>query len=331
MCRRGVGDCQPEAPADFMPGPAPCQARKTSKPELSSSIFSGGVGVFHVHGWGPKNSVCPSKPGESNFLGGIFRDFAGISRRRPKSLRKKNWCSIFGACMAEMADAVEAAEVVAPAPPLTKASPPQSMRTASIDETPTEPATSPRMMEVPVQLWAEELQLPTGQIGPREEPERYATRFIVNDGTWTPAEHEEILHKAAQGCNYRDWNRERREAEQNYGRKKNMNEVSRNGKPRSRAEPSSAIHVFHVVHLQRKLRPCVFFPMFMKPSGRMILLGLHGHSQSSRKLLHLQEDRGQTFSFLKVNLQGLVQPQCSLHHHPSLAHGMVSLKVCFIH
>ena len=51
-------------------------------------IFSGGVGVFHVKGWGPKSSVCPSKPGKSNFLGGISRDFAGISRRCPKSLRK---------------------------------------------------------------------------------------------------------------------------------------------------------------------------------------------------------------------------------------------------
>ena len=97
------------------------------------------------------------------------------------------------AWIAEMADAVDAAEVAAPAPPLTKASPQQSMRTASIDETPTEPATSPRMMEVPVQPWAEELQLLTGQIGPREEPEQFPTRFIVNACGWTPAEHEEML------------------------------------------------------------------------------------------------------------------------------------------
>ena len=34
-----------------------------------------------------------------------------------------------------------------------------------------------------------------------------------------------------------------------------MNEVSRSGKPRSRAKALSAIHVFHVVHLQRELRP----------------------------------------------------------------------------
>ena len=49
-----------------------------------------------MKGWGPKSSVCPSKPRESNFFGGISRDFAGISRKRPKSLRKKCLGSIFG-------------------------------------------------------------------------------------------------------------------------------------------------------------------------------------------------------------------------------------------
>ena len=49
-----------------------------------------------MNGWGPKSSVCPSKPGKSNFFGGISRDFAGISQRCPKSLRrKKSLCSIF--------------------------------------------------------------------------------------------------------------------------------------------------------------------------------------------------------------------------------------------
>ena len=115
--------------------------------------------------------------------------------------------------MADMADLVDAAEAAAPAPPLTKAQPPESMRTASIDDTATEPATSPRVTEVPVQRWPEELQLPTGMIGPREEPEKFPTRFIINDGDWTPEEHEEMLHKAAQGWNYRDWNREHQEAE----------------------------------------------------------------------------------------------------------------------
>ena len=44
---------------------------------------------------GPKQ-FGTSKPGKSNFLGGISWDFAGISRRQPKSLRKKSLCSIFG-------------------------------------------------------------------------------------------------------------------------------------------------------------------------------------------------------------------------------------------
>ena len=43
-----------------------------------------------MEGWGPKSSVCPSKPRKSNFLGGISRNLAGISQRRPKSLRKKH-------------------------------------------------------------------------------------------------------------------------------------------------------------------------------------------------------------------------------------------------
>ena len=44
------------------------------KPKLLSPDFPGGVGVFHMKGWGPKSSVCPSKPGKSNFFDGICRD-----------------------------------------------------------------------------------------------------------------------------------------------------------------------------------------------------------------------------------------------------------------
>ena len=42
-----------------------------------------------MNGWGPKSSVCPLKPGKSNFFAGISRDFACLSWRCPKSLRKK--------------------------------------------------------------------------------------------------------------------------------------------------------------------------------------------------------------------------------------------------
>ena len=63
--------------------------KKNPNPNFLVRIFSSGVGVFHVTGWGPKSSIRPSKPGKSNFLGGVSRDFAGISRGRTKSLRKK--------------------------------------------------------------------------------------------------------------------------------------------------------------------------------------------------------------------------------------------------
>ena len=48
-----------------------------------------------MKGWGPKSSVCPSKPRETKLFGRISRDFAGISRGGPKSLRKISLCSIF--------------------------------------------------------------------------------------------------------------------------------------------------------------------------------------------------------------------------------------------
>ena len=55
---------------------------------LSPDIFRWGR-VFRMKGWGPKSSACPSKRGKSNLFGGISRDFAGRSRRCPKSLGKK--------------------------------------------------------------------------------------------------------------------------------------------------------------------------------------------------------------------------------------------------
>ena len=48
---------------------------------------------------------------------------------------------------------------------------------SSIDDTPTEPATSPRMIDPQMREWLIELQLPTREIGPRPEPEVYPTRF----------------------------------------------------------------------------------------------------------------------------------------------------------
>ena len=53
------------------------QGRKRNpNPNCLVRISSGGVGVFHVKGWGPKSSVCPSKPRETKLFGGTSRDFA---------------------------------------------------------------------------------------------------------------------------------------------------------------------------------------------------------------------------------------------------------------
>ena len=93
--------------------------------------------------------------------------------------------------MGEMADLVDAAQTGVQAPPVTKAAPLQpTVAPSSIDDTPTETATSPRMIDLQARERAVEFQLPTREIGPREEPERYPTRFIVNDGQWTPEEHD---------------------------------------------------------------------------------------------------------------------------------------------
>ena len=74
-----------------LPGPL------LTHPNFLVRIFSSGVGVFHVNGWGPKSLICPSKPGRSNFLGGISRDFAGISRWCPQKFEKKRVCFQFSA------------------------------------------------------------------------------------------------------------------------------------------------------------------------------------------------------------------------------------------
>ena len=66
--------------------------RKEHKPKLFGPDILRWGGGLPREGGGPKSSVCPSKPEKPNFFGGISRDFAGISRGRPKSLRKKGLC-----------------------------------------------------------------------------------------------------------------------------------------------------------------------------------------------------------------------------------------------
>ena len=60
-----------------------------------SGYFRVGWGVFHVKGWGPKSSVCPSKPRETKLFGGISWDFAGISPGGARRVREKKACVQF--------------------------------------------------------------------------------------------------------------------------------------------------------------------------------------------------------------------------------------------
>ena len=57
--------------------------KKEHKPKLLSPIFSGGVGVFHVQGWGPKSSQT------------FWRDIPGFCRDMCPKFEKKK-CSILG-------------------------------------------------------------------------------------------------------------------------------------------------------------------------------------------------------------------------------------------
>ena len=56
----------------------------------------GGVGVFHTKGWGAKKFSMPLETRQMKLFVGISRDFAWISRRHPKSLRKKEF--VFNLC-----------------------------------------------------------------------------------------------------------------------------------------------------------------------------------------------------------------------------------------
>ena len=65
------------------------------KPKLfGPDIFQWGRGLPH-EGVGAKKFSMPLETTEIKLFGGISRDFAGISWRCPKSLRKKSSCSIF--------------------------------------------------------------------------------------------------------------------------------------------------------------------------------------------------------------------------------------------
>ena len=59
--------------------------RRNLNPNFLVRISSGGVGVFHLKGWGPKSSVCPSKPTENQTF---WRDIPGFCPGYPGGARK---------------------------------------------------------------------------------------------------------------------------------------------------------------------------------------------------------------------------------------------------
>ena len=63
--------------------------KRNPNPNFLIRIFSGGVGVFHMKGWGPKSSVCASKPRETKCFGGpgFCRDIPGA----PEKFEKKKF------------------------------------------------------------------------------------------------------------------------------------------------------------------------------------------------------------------------------------------------
>ena len=68
--------------------------KKEPKPNFLVWIFSGGVAVFHVKGWGPKSSVCSFET-QGNQI--IWRDIPGFCQDipgAPEKFEKQKLCSI---------------------------------------------------------------------------------------------------------------------------------------------------------------------------------------------------------------------------------------------
>ena len=84
-------------PTVLRPFPIYQARKKSTNPNFWVRIFSGGVRVFYMKGWGPKSSVCPWRPGNSNFFAGISREFCWDVPELPEKFdNKKSLCSFFG-------------------------------------------------------------------------------------------------------------------------------------------------------------------------------------------------------------------------------------------
>ena len=148
-----------------------------------------------------------------------------------------------------------------------------------------------------------------------EEPERYPTRFIVNDGQWTSEEHERSSIRQLKLATTS--NGIEKLVKKPKGNSKSSSAAWQNGSEKSKVEASKTTQQFLMVHLLRKLHPCELFQKFTMLSVRMILPRLQRRSRSSRKPLQQQAEAVQQLSTQEMNLQGLVPHQCSLHHHQS--------------
>ena len=151
----------------------------------------------------------------------------------------------------------------------------------------------------------------------------------MNEGQWTPEEHEQVLRNAAQGVNARQWDREaREEAERaNIAYMRQMEEWKASVKAAGFKE-SRSIPTFLKVHLPKAFLLCEFFQKSMQIFVDMIQhLKLHLHSrhfqikplQHQAKALHLH-------SIEEMSLHGLVQDGSSQHHPQSFQDLLQSLQ-----
>ena len=86
----------PELRAEIFLIPA---RKKSTNPSFRVRIFSGGVWVFHMKGWGPKSSVCPSKPGNQTLgrdIPGFCLDILAVPERFEKKVSVQFWAPTLG-------------------------------------------------------------------------------------------------------------------------------------------------------------------------------------------------------------------------------------------
>ena len=138
----------------------------------------------------------------------------------------------------------------------------------------------------------------TGQIGPREEPEKYPTSLIANDCGWA-----ELWEKEAHERSIQEWQA------QIESRGFASHPCIPSGPP---PKKTSSMRVLpNVYDALRHNDPS------MAPGSQPVLKKAPPSAGRPRPKAFYSE--------------GLVQPQHSLHRHQGLAHGIVSLQVDSVH